>query len=174
MWEPYLDGVKMALPYYHHDYLAEELPTGWAASCPDDQNFCTAFIDPSAKTETNYVGQTYYFKDNEKIDRESCNSMVDPGEGCMLFQHTSEAALWSADVTYLESARLSDLKEKYVQAKVDSEQNLPHTFIVNEAKVAEKKAFPRRTLIVITSTMSAFLLTLLLLIAAESVLREQT
>ena len=72
-----------------------------------------------------------------------------------------------------ESARLSDLKEKFVQAKVDSEQNLPHTFIVNEAKVAEKKAYPRRTLIVITSTMSAFLLTLLLLIAAESVLREQ-
>jgi len=63
-----------------------------------------------------------------------------------------------------ESARLSDLKE---------EQNLPHTFIVNEAKVAEKKAFPRRTLIVVTSTMSTFLLTLLLLIAAESVLREQ-
>ena len=73
-----------------------------------------------------------------------------------------------------ESARLSDLKEKFVQAKVDSEQNLPHTFIVNEAKVAEKKAYPRRTLIVITSTMSAFLLTLLLLIVAESVLREQT
>jgi len=72
-----------------------------------------------------------------------------------------------------ESARLSDLKEKFVQAKVDSEQNLPHTFIVNEAKVAEKKAFPRRTLIVVTSTMSTFLLTLLLLIAAESVLREQ-
>ncbi|MCK4629972.1 MAG: hypothetical protein KAT40_00930 [Bacteroidales bacterium] len=72
-----------------------------------------------------------------------------------------------------ESTRLSDLKEKYVRAKVDLEQNLPHTFIVNEAKVAEKKAYPRRTLIVITSTMSAFLLTLLLLIAAESVLREQ-
>jgi len=72
-----------------------------------------------------------------------------------------------------ESARLSDLKEKYVQAKVDSEQSLPHTFIVNKAKVAEKKTYPRRTLIVITSTMSAFLLTLLLLIAAESVLREQ-
>ena len=72
-----------------------------------------------------------------------------------------------------ESARLSDLKEKFVQAKVDSEQSLPHTFIVNKAKVAEKKTYPRRTLIVITSTMSAFLLTLLLLIAAESVLREQ-
>ncbi len=72
-----------------------------------------------------------------------------------------------------ESARLSNLKEKFVQAKVDLEQNLPHTFIVNEAKVSEKKAYPRRTLIVITSTMSAFLLTFLLLIAAESVLREQ-
>ncbi|MBE9510846.1 MAG: hypothetical protein IMY71_08210 [Bacteroidetes bacterium] len=72
-----------------------------------------------------------------------------------------------------ESARLSNLKEKFVQTKVDLEQNLPHTFIVNEAKVSEKKAYPRRTLIVITSTMSAFLLTFLLLIAAESVLREQ-
>lgn len=73
-----------------------------------------------------------------------------------------------------ESARLSDLKEKYVQAKVDLEQNLPHTFIVNEAKVAEKKTYPRRSLIVITSTMSAFLMTLLLLIAAESIRSEQS
>lgn len=72
-----------------------------------------------------------------------------------------------------ESARLSDLREKYVEAKVNLEQNLPHTFIVNEARVAEKKTYPRRTLIVVTSTISAFLLTLLLLIAVESIRREQ-
>jgi len=71
-----------------------------------------------------------------------------------------------------ESARLSLLKEKYVEAKVDAEQSLSHTFIVNKAQEAEKKAYPRKTIIVIISTFSAFLFTLILLISIDSVRRS--
>ncbi len=68
-----------------------------------------------------------------------------------------------------ESARLSLLKEKYVEAKVDAEQNLSHTFIVNKGQEAEKKAYPKRSIIVIISTFSAFLFTLIVLISIDSV-----
>jgi uncharacterized protein involved in exopolysaccharide biosynthesis len=68
-----------------------------------------------------------------------------------------------------ESARLSLLKEKYVEAKVDAEQNLSHTFIVNKGQEAEKKAYPKRSIIVIISTFSAFLFTLIVLVSIDSI-----
>ncbi|MFZ5364873.1 MAG: carbohydrate binding domain-containing protein [Patescibacteria group bacterium] len=105
-WEPYQDGVKAVLPNYHPDYLLSNQDstvlenTGWAASCPETQSACTAFIDPADKT-SNYVGRTYYYKNNDKIDRDSCDGVVDPKEGCMLFQDTAAGeAKFSADATY--------------------------------------------------------------------------
>lgn len=67
-----------------------------------------------------------------------------------------------------ESGRLSLLKDKYTRAKVDTEQSLPHSFIVSEGRVAEKKAYPRRSIIVILSTFSAFLFALFILIVFDS------
>lgn len=68
-----------------------------------------------------------------------------------------------------ESERLSLLKEKYVEAKVDAEQNLSHTYIVNKGQEAEKKAYPKRSVIVIISTFSAFLFTLIVLVSIDSI-----
>jgi uncharacterized protein involved in exopolysaccharide biosynthesis len=61
-----------------------------------------------------------------------------------------------------ENERLSQLKANYLEAKVDAEQELPHTFIVSKAYPAEKKSYPKRSVIVIVSTLSTFLLALLL------------
>ncbi len=58
---------------------------------------------------------------------------------------------------------LSELKEKYEEAKVDAFENLPHTFIVSSAYKAEKKAYPIRWLIVVISTISALLLAMIIL-----------
>lgn len=67
-----------------------------------------------------------------------------------------------------ESGRLSLLKDKYTRAKVDAEQSLPHSFIVSEGRVAERKAYPRRSIIVLLSTFSAFLFALFILIVFDS------
>ena len=56
-----------------------------------------------------------------------------------------------------ESRRLSLLKDKYTRAKVDTEQSLPHTFIVDKADKAEKKAYPKKSLIVLLSVFSSLL-----------------
>ena len=67
-----------------------------------------------------------------------------------------------------ESERLSLLKDKYTRAKVDVEQNLSHSFIVSQGSVAEKKAYPKRSFIVLLSTLSGFLFALFVLIVFDS------
>lgn len=72
------------------------------------------------------------------------------------------------DMLEHEKEQLSHLRAKYQEAKVDAEQTLPHKFIVNNAFVAEKKSYPIRWLIVVISTISAFLITLISIILMES------
>jgi uncharacterized protein involved in exopolysaccharide biosynthesis len=71
----------------------------------------------------------------------------------------------------LESSieRLGMLKDKFAAAKVDVEQTLPQIYIIDKAYVAERKTEPRRSIIVIISTLSTFAITLLLLLIYDNV-----
>jgi hypothetical protein len=60
---------------------------------------------------------------------------------------------------------------KYTEARAALEQKLPNKFIVEQPIPADKKAWPRRTVIVITSTIAAFLLTLLLMVFIDAIKR---
>lgn len=64
------------------------------------------------------------------------------------------------------------LKQRYQEAKLEAEQNLPHKFIVDSAYKAEKKAYPKKSIIVIISTIAAFLLTLITLIVVENIRKK--
>jgi len=67
-----------------------------------------------------------------------------------------------------ESERLSRIKQRYTEAKLEVEQSLPHKFIIDSAYRAEKKSYPKKSIIVIISTFSAFLISLILLIVLEN------
>lgn len=67
-----------------------------------------------------------------------------------------------------ETERLSDLRQRYQEARVESVQELPHKFIIDRAYPSEKKAYPKRSVIVMVSTASAFLFALILLIILDS------
>lgn len=56
-----------------------------------------------------------------------------------------------------ESKRITELKDKYVQAKVDAEEYVPYKFIVSRAEVPEKEYYPIRWLIVIGGLISTWL-----------------
>jgi uncharacterized protein involved in exopolysaccharide biosynthesis len=71
-----------------------------------------------------------------------------------------------------ENENLSVIKGKLSAASILSEQNLPYTYVINEAKVAERKAVPKRSLIVFASTVSALLLMLFILGLADSVVKD--
>jgi capsular polysaccharide biosynthesis protein len=77
------------------------------------------------------------------------------------------------DALEYEKKQLSVLKEKYAEAKVDAEQELPCKFIVNSAYKAEKKSYPVRWLIVVVSTISALLLAIMVIIIIENIRRKK-
>jgi uncharacterized protein involved in exopolysaccharide biosynthesis len=72
------------------------------------------------------------------------------------------------DILEHEKKQLSHLRAKYQEAKVDAEQTLPHKFVVNTAVPAEKKSYPIRWLIVVVSTISSLLLSIIVILAYES------
>lgn len=78
------------------------------------------------------------------------------------------ASVSLTEVLSLEREQLSLLKERYDKAKVDAEQILPHKFVVNYAVKAEKKSYPIRWLIVLTTMLSSFILGILIMIALEN------
>ena len=71
-----------------------------------------------------------------------------------------------------ESLRLSDLTAKYIEAKAETESTLSHVFLLDKAYKAEKKAYPKKSIIVMVSTFSTFILALILFIFFESFLRK--
>ncbi len=56
------------------------------------------------------------------------------------------------------------LRKSYQKAKADANSNISHKFIVNKAWPADKKAYPIRWLIVVSSTLGGFLLAVFLII----------
>lgn len=68
-----------------------------------------------------------------------------------------------------ETERLSLVRQKYMEARVDAEQNLPYKYIVDKAYESEKKAYPRRMLIVLFSVISVFFLALLVFVIKDSI-----
>ncbi len=62
-----------------------------------------------------------------------------------------------------DKKQLSELKEKYEEAKVDATSSLPHKFVVSSAYKAEKKSYPIRWLIVVISLFSVWFLSIIIL-----------
>ena len=73
------------------------------------------------------------------------------------------------DMLEHEKKQLSYLKARYEEAKVDANENLPQKFIVEKAYKAEKKSYPVRWIIVLVATISAFLISVLVIISLERI-----
>jgi len=71
-----------------------------------------------------------------------------------------------------ENENLSRIRSRLTEAKMVAEQDLPYTYIINTAKVSEKKALPQRSLIVIASSISTLLLLLFILGLLDSVVKD--
>ncbi|HUS87470.1 MAG TPA: hypothetical protein VMW76_09535 [Bacteroidales bacterium] len=62
---------------------------------------------------------------------------------------------------------LAAIRQKYTEASMAAEQDFPYTLVVNEARVSEKKAFPKRSIITIASTAATLLFVMFVLIFVE-------
>jgi uncharacterized protein involved in exopolysaccharide biosynthesis len=77
------------------------------------------------------------------------------------------------DELELEKKQLSAIKEKYEEAKVDANEELPSKFVVDKAYKAERKSFPIRWLIIVISIISVFLLSVMTLIIIENLSKKK-
>ncbi len=78
------------------------------------------------------------------------------------------------DRLFNETKRMSVLRMKLEQAQADMDSDLPHKFVVNRAQPSDKKFSPVRWLVVAISTVSAFLLALLLIVVQVNVRKIRT
>ena len=68
-----------------------------------------------------------------------------------------------------ENDYLGLIRGRYLEALALSQQTMPYTLVVDRAVVAEKKIYPRRSIIVIVSTASFLILLALILFVVEGV-----
>jgi hypothetical protein len=68
------------------------------------------------------------------------------------------------DLLYYEMRISHILEAKMNEVKVDCFENIPYSFVVSKAEKAEKHTYPIRWLVILGSTISTFLLTIILLI----------
>jgi hypothetical protein len=78
----------------------------------------------------------------------------------ILTEYSSEfIQCWERYIDELE--RLNDTRSQLIQIKAEMENQVPGIFIVDKAFKADKKAYPKKSIIVVISTLSAFILALL-------------
>ncbi len=63
-----------------------------------------------------------------------------------------------------EEERMQELREKYLEIKIEAEENLPNIFLVNPAVRPEIKAYPKRGMVVIISTFVSFIFALVFIL----------
>ncbi len=68
-----------------------------------------------------------------------------------------------------ETQLVSELSLRYREARLEAEQNLSHRYVVDRAYPSEKKAYPRKSLIVIVSTLASLLFALIVLIVVDNI-----
>jgi capsular polysaccharide biosynthesis protein len=77
------------------------------------------------------------------------------------------AALKTYSTLETETSYLGLIRGRYLEALAQSQQTMPYTLVVDRAVVAEKKIWPRRSIIVIVSIASVLVLAALILFVAE-------
>lgn len=60
-----------------------------------------------------------------------------------------------------EIVRLNDTRTQIIQLKAEMTHRVPNVFILDKAYPADKKAYPKKAIIVVVSTLSAFIVALL-------------
>lgn len=71
------------------------------------------------------------------------------------------------DLQKIITGRLRYLKKKIEEAELEIDNNVPHKYVVEEAQVPQKKAYPVRSLIVLAATFASFILILLVLLIRD-------
>lgn len=126
-------------------------------------------LDDSLKTirqkgVMNYESQAEVMNDAYAVALAQGKSVSKLEEKLSILAEYGGAYVSVRDLLFLELRKLSSLESKLNEAKVDCFENIPYSFIVSKAEKAEKRTYPIRWLVISISTLSAFILSIVLLI----------
>lgn len=92
-----------------------------------------------------------------------------------LAKELEKFAKWGPTVQTLQNEQLNFTeyqalcKSRMMDAKMDMESNMPVKFVIEKAIPADKKAYPKKLIIMILSTLAAFVVTLFTLVVIENI-----
>jgi len=67
---------------------------GWTGLCPGTASECTEFRDINDSSDVLHrSGKPYYFINNDRLDKRSCEGNIDVGQGCVLMRDISDPVL---------------------------------------------------------------------------------
>ncbi len=104
-------------------------------------------------------------ENNQEAAREIQNKMVE-------FQQNTGPFVYYWSLWSNETGRLRDLEFKYIEAKAEAELTLSNVFILDKAYKAEKKAYPKKSIIVLIATFATFVLAVMAFLFFENFLRK--
>ena len=73
-----------------------------------------------------------------------------------------------------EISMVSAMRIRFMEARIEAQQDLPYKYVVDKAFPAEKKAYPKKSLIVVVATFSALLFALIVLIVIDNIKERVT
>ncbi len=142
-------------------FSAGGLCSSWVGVCPVSEDKCTEYQDPSTPKECDKLSVNgedtgvldgveqhcdFYYYQSDKVDNESCNSQINPDQGCMGFHQTDGGE----DVWY-STKRCSGDTSVPCQSDEDciyhsSGNNLGRCIAVPEPVVHRPRPLPRQEL----------------------------
>ncbi len=159
--EEYSDNIR----FKRTEYMAVEIEVMDTdpQMAADIANTIAALLDSTLNKMQNDVAVEIF----KVVDKEYklAKAEVQELESALKKVHLSspEYASLSLQLTN-ENKRLSGLRSKLAEARVNANQQLPRKFMVTNAYPAEKKSYPVRWVICAVSTVSAFLFAVLLML----------
>jgi uncharacterized protein involved in exopolysaccharide biosynthesis len=99
----------------------------------------------------------YYYRSGSQQAKEALDNLKEKGEDL----RTVNIKLQN------EETRYAEIKKEYEEARDSYNKNLSYTSVVSSPKIADKKSYPVRWLIVLLSVFSATILSLIVLVIIE-------
>ncbi len=120
-------------------------------------------------------------RQTERVTQQYAIAVAQGNNGAIarLEKEMAKLAEWGPTVTTIQNEQATFTKyqalckQKLMDAQMDMESKMPVKFVIDRAIPADKKAYPKKSVIVILGTMGAFFTALFLSLLIEKIRREK-
>ncbi len=120
-------------------------------------------------------------RQTERITQQYAIAVAQGNSGAVarLQKEIDKLAKWGPTVLTLQNEQFTFTKyqalckQKMMDAEMDMKGGIPVKFVIDRAIAADKKSYPKKSVVVILSTLGAFFVTLLIALLVERIRKEQ-